>query len=104
MPGAAPGSAIRISTGTTPTAESKPIWNEPTVNIALPSVTLTSDESDVIATYMTAIETLVQEHMVGYIIGSDSTPHEEFVESLYSYGLQECIDAYQAAYERYLAR
>ena len=53
---------------------------------------------------MTAIETLVQEHMVGYIIGSDSTPHEEFVESLYSYGLQECIDAYQAAYERYLAR
>ena len=92
------------STGTTPTAESKPIWNEPTVNIALPSVTLTSDESDIIATYMTAIETLVQEHMVGYIIGSDSTPHEEFVESLYSYGLQECIDAYQAAYERYLAR
>ena len=92
------------STGTTPTAQAKPIWNEPTTNIALPSITLTSEENDVIATYMTAIKTVVQEHMVGYIIGSDNTSHEDFVASLYDYGLQECLDAYQAAYERYLAR
>ncbi len=81
------------------------LWSTPTVNIALPdALTLTEDEGRTANTTLTALTTLVEEHMVNYIIGKDNTSQEDFVKTLYDYGLQDVLDIYQAAYERYLER
>ncbi len=83
---------------------SSDIWSEPR-NIAVPSgLELTDEEGSTINTTMTAINTLVEEYTVNYILGTDSRSFEEFQTSLYDYGLQDCIDIYQAAYDRYLLR
>ena len=81
------------------------LWSAPAVNIALPdALTLTDSEGKKANSTLTALTTLVEEHMVNFILGKDNTSHEDFVKSLYDYGLQEVLDIYQAAYERYLAR
>ncbi len=81
------------------------LWSAPTVNIALPdALTLTDSEGKKANTTLTALTTLVEEHMVNYILGKDNTSQEDFVKTLYDYGLQEVLDIYQAAYERYLER
>lgn len=79
------------------------IWTSPR-NIALPEVELTNEEGNKLNTQLTALNTLIEEYTVNYILGSDTRSFEEFRSQLYDYGLQECIDIYQAAYERYLQR
>ena len=34
----------------------------------------------------------------------DMSTYDEFVQSLYEYGIEDCIKYKQAAYDRYLAR
>ncbi len=81
------------------------LWSSPTKNIALTEgLMLTDEEGDEANSKITALVTLVQEHTVNYILGTDTTSHEDFVQQLYNYGLQDVLDIYQAAYERYLER
>lgn len=81
------------------------LWSAPNKNIMMTEgIMLTDAEGKKANSTITALTTLVQEHMVKYIIGQDNTSHEDFVKQLYDYGLQEVLDIYQAAYERYLAR
>ena len=47
---------------------------------------------------------MIDEYIINYILGVDTTSFEEFKETLISYGYQNVIDAYQAAYDRYIAR
>ena len=66
----------------------------------------TSDESTVYAAKITDVETYFNQYILAAITGEqdiDAT-WDDYVEKLYSLGLQECIDAKQAAYERYLER
>ncbi|MCF0135615.1 MAG: extracellular solute-binding protein [Lachnospiraceae bacterium] len=85
--------------------ESDDIWSEPETNVwVTSSLTLTEEESDAISSELTALVTMINEYTVNYIIGQDVKPFEEFREDLYSFGLQEVLDTYQAAYDRYLAR
>lgn len=80
------------------------IWTAPR-NINLPErIELTNEEGDKLNTQLTALNTLIEEYTVNYILGTDSRSFEEFRSQLYDYGLQECIDIYQAAYDRYLQR
>ncbi|MCF0128300.1 MAG: hypothetical protein HUJ70_06990, partial [Pseudobutyrivibrio sp.] len=48
--------------------------------------------------------TMTEEYTVNYIIGEDNRTFEEFRAQLYEFGMQEVLDIYQAAYDRYLAR
>ena len=81
------------------------IWSEPEKNINLTeSISLTAEEGSELNPLITAITTLVQEYTVNYIIGADNRTYEEFRDTLYDYGLQTCLDIYQAAYERYMNR
>ena len=81
------------------------LWSAPEKNIALTEgIMLTDEEGKKANSTLTAIVTLVQEHMVNYILGKDKTSQEDFVKTLYDYGLQDVLDIYQVAYERYLAR
>ena len=80
------------------------IWSVPK-NIALPGgIELTSEEGSKLNTQLTSLNTLIEEYTVNYILGTDNRSFEEFRSQLYDYGLQECIDIYQAAYDRYLQR
>lgn len=65
---------------------------------------LTEEEGDEANSKLTALVTLVRSIPINYILGKDTTTHEDFVQQLYDYGLQEVLDIYQAAYERYLER
>lgn len=66
----------------------------------------TTDESTVYATKITDVETYFNQYILAAITGEqdiDAT-WDDYVEKLYSLGLQECIDATQNAYERYQSR
>ena len=80
------------------------IWSEPKNINLTESISLTSDEGSQVNPLLTAINTLVEEYAVNYIIGADNRTYEEFRDTLYEYGLQTCLDIYQAAYDRYLER
>lgn len=93
-----------LSGGTNYQAEAVAIWSSPKTNVSVPeSLTLTVEESDIFSTF-TDIQTFIDKYTVAYITGQDVQPFEEYVSSLYAIGLQDVIDTYQAAYNRYLAR
>ena len=78
------------------------IWTSGVKNIGLPSgYTLTEEESDKVSTKQTAVQTLIEEYMVNYIIGNDDTSFEDFKTKLVQFGYQEIIDTYQAAIDRF---
>lgn len=96
----------RLTSGNNTQQEAVDIWNSPTTNISYPlrGVSLTQEENDLISVKSTSINTYITEYMVNYIIGTDETAPADFQATLNGYGYQEIIDAYQAAYDRYLAR
>lgn len=85
--------------------DSVAIWSEPETNIFLTqSITLTEEEGDEANAKITALYTMMTEYTVNYIIGQEDKTYQQFREELFQYGMQDVIDIYQAAYERYLAR
>ena len=66
----------------------------------------TTDESTVYATKVSDVETFANQYILSTITGEQDVDAtwENYVDKLYSLGLQECIDVQQAAYERYLGR
>ena len=85
--------------------ESIEIWKSPEKTVSMPvGISLSTEEDNTINTYLTDIITYCQEYMVKTIIGEDTVSYEEFVKGLDSYGIQECIDAYQSACDRFYSR
>ena len=72
----------------------------------LPSgVKLNADESSAFSAMYTDISTLMEEHLLKFITGAeDFSQYDSFIDSLYNMGIQDCIDLYQVAYERYLEK
>ena len=70
-----------------------------------PEVTMTEEEGNIYNSAYTDIQTLVDEMTVKFILGGESLDnYESFIDTLYTYGLQQCLDVKQAAYDRYQAR
>lgn len=70
-----------------------------------PCMTMTEDESIAYNNLYTAIQTLVSENTVKFIMGAqDMSAYDAFVQSLYDYGIEDCIKYQQAALDRYNAR
>jgi putative aldouronate transport system substrate-binding protein len=66
----------------------------------------TTEESTVYAVTVTDVETYANEYILTSITGNgdiDAT-WDDYVNKVWSLGLQQCIDAEQCAYERYLER
>lgn len=66
-----------------------------------------AEESSIYANYIGDITTYVDEMTLKYITGSEPLTEESFdvyQQTLDNFGMQECIDVYQAAYDRYLQR
>lgn len=74
---------------------------------ALPSKEMLNvDEKSQYATIYSDIQTFLEEAITKYIIGDMSFDNyeTEFVEKLETMGIQDCIDLYQTALDRYLSR
>ena len=70
----------------------------------VPSVTLTEEESEELASYSNDLATFISENYLAFV--DNSKPMSEwdaYVASLYDLGLAECEAIYQAAYERFMA-
>ena len=79
-------------------------WVRPYDN-SLPQLSLTADENDRYVALYVDIETYMNENVIKYIIGDLSFDDwDTFTGDLEQMGIQECIDIYQQAYDRYLAR
>ena len=86
--------------------EAYDMWNQSSYDLLLPPC-MTNTEGELVAynKLYTAIQTLVQEHTIKFITGAlPMEQYDTFVQSLYDYGIEECISYKQAALERYLAR
>ncbi len=66
---------------------------------------LTAEESENVSTIMTDIDTYVSEFTLGVIAGTRSIDEwDEYVAYIESLGLADCLEAYQAAHDRYQQR
>ena len=83
------------------------IWNETDDSLNFPSfISFTVEEQETISGIFADIETYVDEQYTMFLIGSLNyeDDFEDFVNTLYDMGLQDVIDVYQDAYDRYMAR
>lgn len=82
------------------------VWSEADNSIIIPpEVTLTEEEANIYSSKYASIETLVNELTVKYIMGTvGEEAYEGFVDQLYQYGLQDCLDVQQAGFTRYMNR
>ena len=68
-------------------------------------LSLTAEESEAYSSPYNDIKTYVEENVPLFIRGDRSLDEwDDFVATLYQFGLQDCIDIYQAAFDRYNAR
>ncbi len=85
--------------------ECQAIWQAEDMSMALPNISMTDEEGTRYNSLYTAVDTLVQEKTVKYIMGSESMDtYDAFVEQIKSHGAEECIEIYQKALNRYNAR
>lgn len=74
---------------------------------SMPSaLNFTTEESEIYSSTIADIETYATEYMLSCITGANDldSSWDAYVEKVWSLGLQDCIDAKQGAYERYLVR
>ena len=88
------------------TLEAYEPWNQGSFDKMLPPcMTMTEEETIAYNNLYTAIKTLVSENTVKFIMGTKSMDeYDAFVESLYTYGIEDCIAYKQAALDRYNSR
>jgi len=79
---------------------------DPANNITMPgNISLSAEEAET-NTYLTDVNTYVEEYTLRVITGQDdlASTWDSYVEAVYEMNIQDCIDAYQAAYTRYINR
>lgn len=70
-------------------------------NVIPQSVTLNTEENEAYNSKYSDIATYVEENTTKFLTGDKSMDEwDSFVQALWDMGLQDCIDAYQSAYNR----
>ena len=65
------------------------------------SVSMNSDENDIYTAKYAGLSTYVEENVTKFLTGDKAMAEwDGFVQGLWDMGLQDCIDAYQSAYDR----
>ena len=83
------------------------IWEDAGSNKTLPNLTLNTEESDIYSANVGDICTFAGEQITKFIIGAqtlDKSSWTIFQDSLTEMGIENCVKAYQSAYDRYLSR
>lgn len=98
-------SALSLAGSTDVASEATEIFSSPETNIWISeSISFTDDEGVELSSLQTAVNTMIEEYMVNYITGTDTTSFDDFRNNLQQYGVERICEIYQAAYDRYLAR
>lgn len=88
--------------------EAKRFWTDQTdkgMTYYVGLTSMTEEETVEYNTLYTAVQTLVTEKTVKDIMGTESLDtYDDFIDSLYDYGIERCIEIKQAVYDRYQAR
>ena len=88
--------------------EAREIWSDHVESrYDLPkALTLTAEESELFSKNMADIASYTSESILKMLTGEMDIDRDygTFVDTIYSMGLQDCIDCYQAALTRYNAR
>lgn len=86
--------------------EAQAYWTENTDgSMAVPTLSLTTEESDVLAAYGTDITTYASETLPKFIMGElPMSDWDSYTAQLESMEIEKITQVYQAAYERYLKR
>ena len=72
---------------------------------SLPPITLTKEESEIVANVMSEVNTLAEEMTIKIIVGEQSVDSfDTYVAQMKSAGIANAIAAYQTAFERFNAR
>lgn len=80
-------------------------WSKVTPTYGLPMFSLTAEEANDYANYHTAIKTYLDESIAAVVNGKmDVSEWPTVQQKMQEMGIQECIDIYQAALDRYNAR
>lgn len=83
------------------------VWgkNNDNTSIISTAVTRNTQEAETYNTYYSDIETLVDEQLTKYIVGDlDMNGYDSFVDQIEGMGLEQVLEVYQSAYDRYLSR
>ena len=82
------------------------IWSKcNSTTTKMPNLIFTTEESDKLATIKTNIDTCAEEWFFKFITGVVSLDqYDKFKSELVTYGVEDSIEIYQAAYDRYLKR
>jgi putative aldouronate transport system substrate-binding protein len=71
----------------------------------LPNLTLTDEESAVASAIINDLNTYADEMTVKFITGVESLDkYDDFIKTMETMNIEKALEAYQAAYDRYLAR
>lgn len=83
-------------------------WNEyadNALNVLMPTISATTEESEELATLTSSINTYVEEELTKFIMGTrDISEYDSFVDTLKTMGIERAIEIEQAGYDRYMAR
>ena len=89
------------------TAAMAEVWdsNDDYANMLPNDVSLTTEEKEIYSDVFPEIKSYVEEMTVKFIMGLESFDnYDAFVQNVKDLGIQQVIDSYQAALERYLSR
>lgn len=83
-------------------------WNEyadNALNVLMPTISATTEESEELATLTSSINTYVEEELTKFVMGTrDMSEYDSFVDTLKTMGIERVIEIKQAGYDRYMAR
>ena len=69
------------------------------------AVAMTADEGSEYSTIYADIDTFVSENLSKFMTGDKSFDEwDSFIDQVYDMGIEDCIEIYQAAYDRYIAK
>ena len=81
------------------------VWDSQGYDYVLPPITLTADEGERVVNNLNDINTLVEEYTVKCITGADTLDRfDEFVAKIYEMGIEDILEVYQVALNRYNSR
>lgn len=84
---------------------SQPVWNQAALDLLMPNISFSADESALVASYMSDINTYADEMIMKYVLGQESLDSfDTFVKTIEKMGIEEVLKYQQAAYDRYQQR
>ena len=87
-------------------ADALSVWDQASYSQTMPTLTFTEDESAQVTTLVTEISTYATEAILKWVVSEAELTDEswaQFQSTLIDMGIEDVMEIYQDAYDRYLA-